>query len=102
MKRVIKIKDFITIKEGLYKPNRFNVIIGQQAAGKSLLVKLDYFLNKIVEDILFQSIVEEYRKTEFKKAIKKQFMKYFNKDIEWDTSKPKGDHRRVFDMSRAN
>mgnify|MGYP003114151927 CR=1 FL=1 len=35
------------------------------------------------------------------KEIANSIAKYANKEIVWDTSKPKGDHRRVFDTSRA-
>lgn len=36
------------------------------------------------------------------KKIAETIAKYVDKEIIWDTSKPKGDHRRVFDMTRAN
>ncbi len=81
MNRKIKVKNFITLKEAIYEPKRFNVIIGQQAVGKSLLVKLDYFLNEVIENILYKAVVEEYRKNEFIKEIKQLFSKYFNKNI---------------------
>ena len=81
MERTIIIKEFITLQDIVYSPKRFNVIIGPQASGKSLLVKLDYFLLEVVDSLLFQAIVEEYRKNVFIKSIKELFSKYFNKNV---------------------
>ena len=35
------------------------------------------------------------------KRIAEAIANYFDKDIEWDITKPTGDSRRVFDMTRA-
>ena len=81
MERTIQIKEFITLHDIIYTPKRFNVIIGPQASGKSLLVKLDYFLLEVADSLLFQAIVEEQRKNVFIKNIKELFSKYFNKNV---------------------
>jgi len=75
------IKNFVVIKEAIYEPKWFNVIIGEQTSGKSLIVKLDYFFKEIVFEELFISIIKQYVKTKFIENIKKRFFKYFNKNL---------------------
>ena len=81
MKRMIEVKNFITLKDVIYEPKRFNVIIGSQASGKSLLVKLDYFLLEVINRLLFQAVVEEQRKNVFIRNIKELFSKYFDRNV---------------------
>ena len=77
MKRELIVKNFVNIKEAVYEPKKFNVIIGEQATGKSLLVKLDYFFNEVIE-FIFSSFPN---KDLIKPIISAMFFKYFNEDI---------------------
>jgi len=78
--RKIEVKDFITIKEALYEPKRFNIIIGPQATGKSLLVKLDYFFSEVFKLIYTYDILFEID-FNFEKEVRKKFFKLFDKNI---------------------
>jgi predicted ATPase len=78
MKRKLVVKNFANIKEAVYEPKKFNVIIGEQATGKSLLVKLDYFFNEVIEFIFTPGFLLDDIKIEYIKSI---FFEYFNEDI---------------------
>jgi len=78
--KIVEIENFVTIKEAIYEPKKFNVIIGPQATGKSLLVKLDYFFNSLLYKIsgfYFFSNDDNI----YKKIISDYFYEIFNKNI---------------------
>ena len=52
----IKINNFLVIKDATFQINKLNIIIGPQANGKSLLVKLSYFFRKLINTIFTDSI----------------------------------------------
>lgn len=59
MKESLTIKNFLTIKEAKLEPKRFNIIIGEQASGKSLVAKLLHFFQTIVPRAFFSYIFSE-------------------------------------------
>ncbi len=77
----IEIENFVTIKKAIYNPKAFNVVIGPQATGKSLLVKLDYFFSSFFDRLsdfyAFSSNIDD----DSKKVIKEYFYEIFNKNI---------------------
>ncbi len=81
MKR-IEIENFVTIKKAIYEPKAFNIVIGPQATGKSLLVKLDYFFSSFlfnISGIYTLQNIQELKTNE--SIIKDYFYRYFNKEI---------------------
>ena len=76
--RRVEVKNFITIKEAIYEPKKFNVIIGPQATGKSLLVKLDYFFSLYLQNIILNPIQTD---NELRDEAKKLFYKFFDNNI---------------------
>jgi predicted ATPase len=79
--RKLSIKNFVSIKNAIYEPKWFNIIIGEQTSGKSLIVKLDYFFREIVIEELYFSVTNKYLKKQFLLSLKKRFFRYFNKEI---------------------
>lgn len=45
----LRIKNFLIIEEADFEIGRFNLIIGSQASGKSIIAKLLYFFRKVIE-----------------------------------------------------
>jgi len=81
MKR-IEIENFVTIKKAIYEPKKFNIVIGPQSTGKSLLVKLDYFFSSFLTRLSsFYAISNVDINYEPKKVIKEYFYEFFNKNI---------------------
>ena len=75
----LKIKEFLIIKNSQFDIGRVNIIIGVQANGKSLLVKLLYLFREVINDIFVISIQNREIKKEFIKRIISSFVKYFPK-----------------------
>jgi len=81
MKR-IEIENFVTIKKAIYEPKKFNIVIGPQSTGKSLLVKLDYFFSSLLfnlSGIYTLQNIQEFKTNE--NITKDYFYRYFNKEI---------------------
>jgi len=76
---ILKINKFLFLENIEYKSKRFNVIIGKQASGKSLIVKLDYFFKEIIflHTTVSNSLKEN--KLEFEERIRRYFTTYFPK-----------------------
>jgi len=76
---ILKINKFLFLENIEYKSKKFNVIIGKQASGKSLIVKLDYFFKEIIFKKTLISILRKETKSEFEENIKNTFELYFPK-----------------------
>ena len=66
------VKNFFTLKEIDIDLSQFNIFIGEQASGKSLLVKLIYYFNENFNKPIFQ-------RKENLRTIKKNLLDNFNK-----------------------
>lgn len=73
----IKIENFLVIKEATFKINKLNVIIGPQANGKSILVKLSYFFKKLINTVFLNSIKDSENVQELIESGKVLFESYF-------------------------
>ncbi len=87
MKR-IEVRNFITIKEAIYEPKKFNIIIGPQATGKSLLVKLNYFFETYLQNLILyplenNALIHTEAKNLFYKFFNKKIVKDYNFSIKY-------------------
>jgi len=72
----LSIRDFSCIIEADIEVKNFNVIIGPQASGKSLISKLIYFFNTINIDQI--EIIKSTKNIEsFSDELKEKFIKWF-------------------------
>lgn len=85
MKKLV-VKNFLVIKDAKFDMGRINIIIGPQANGKSILVKLSYYFKEIISDILLKSIEKGKSKQELLKDCIALFEKYFPKYTWKDTA----------------
>ena len=76
---ILKVEKFLILKKTSFNVKRINVIIGPQANGKSILVKLLYFFREIINDTFLISIKNRDTQKEFTKKIIILFEKYFPK-----------------------
>lgn len=78
MERLI-VTNFLVIKQADFEVGKFNLIIGQQASGKSVLAKLLYFFREFITSTYFNSV----KNFDNKKAVEKRglynFENYFPK-----------------------
>lgn len=82
----IKINNFLVIKDATFQINKLNIIIGPQANGKSLLVKLSYFFRKLINTIFTDSIKNSLSKEELILSTKSLFESYFPSYVWQNTS----------------
>lgn len=73
------VTNFLVIKEAKFNVGRVNVIIGPQANGKSILVKLLYFFREVISEKFLISIKNNESKVYLIKQIEELFEKYFPK-----------------------
>lgn len=73
----IKIENFLVIKEATFEINKLNVIIGPQANGKSVLVKLSYFFKKLINTVFLNTIKDSESIEELIESGKILFENYF-------------------------
>ena len=76
---ILKINNFLVIKEAKFEVKKVNIIIGPQANGKSILVKLLYFFKEIMSVTFLMSVKNNESKQNFIKNIEDLFEKYFPK-----------------------
>jgi len=79
MKETIIIENFGGLKKVEFELKSINIIIGPQASGKSVSVKLMYFFKGFVSEIL-QSILNNETESDLKARQKDKFKKYFPKE----------------------
>lgn len=75
MEKII-IKDFLIFKDIEMPINKFNILIGEQASGKSLLAKLVYFFRSIGRE-MFESTTEGETYEDFIASLNDNFLDYF-------------------------
>ncbi len=71
------IKNFSIFKDIDFTINKFNIVIGEQATGKSLLSKIIFFFQQIVPQLFTFAIIEGKDFDAFEKGIKKDFFAIF-------------------------
>ena len=75
----LQVKNFLVIKSAKFDIGRINIIIGPQANGKSVLVKLLYFFRETISELFLISVKNNEVQKEFIIRIEKSFEKYFPK-----------------------
>ena len=84
----LKIKNFLVIKNAKFDVGKINIIIGPQANGKSILVKLLYLFRETISESFLVSVKNNELQKDFLKKIEESFEKYFphytwkNKDFQ--------------------
>ena len=78
MKEKIAIKNFSVLKNIELELNKINILIGEQATGKTLIAKLVYFF-KTFSDILLDTLIKEMSKDGIKQVIEDDFITIFPK-----------------------
>ena len=73
----LQVENFLVLKEVEFSPNEFTIIIGPQASGKSLVIKLLYFFRKFMRDIYLESIGKGQVKRDVTKEGLFLFEQYF-------------------------
>ena len=76
---ILKVEEFLILKKTSFDVKRINIIIGPQANGKSILVKLLYFFRESINDTFLMSVKNKDTQKEFTKKISVLFEKYFPK-----------------------
>jgi len=71
------IKNFIGIKDLELEINRFNVFIGPQASGKSVIVKLIHFFKSIFQEMENFLSADQNSIEDFSKTLHAKFLNYF-------------------------
>lgn len=96
IERNLIVRGFCGIKEVNLNLRRFNVFVGPQASGKSLLAKLDYFCQEALGQMLVAAAVtgdfEEYRR-----LVDLKFKNYFPPKT-WGKSRPFEIQSRIGDI----
>lgn len=75
----LTVTNFLVIKEAKFNVGKVNIIIGPQANGKSILVKLLYFFREVISEKFLISIKNNESKAHLIKQIEGLFEKYFPK-----------------------
>ncbi|CAA6824909.1 MAG: Unknown protein [uncultured Sulfurovum sp.] len=84
----LRIKNFLVIKNAKFDVGKINIIIGPQANGKSILVKLLYLFRETISESFLISVKNNELQKDFLKKIEESFEKYFphytwkNKDFQ--------------------
>lgn len=73
----IKVNNFLVIKDATFEISKLNIIIGPQANGKSILVKLSYFFRKLVNNIFLNTIKDSESHENLILSSKALFENYF-------------------------
>ncbi len=91
----IKIENFGGLKNLELDVKRINILIGPQASGKSISVKLLYFFKSFISEI-YQSVENEENKRELDNRQKERFINYFPKE-----SWPKATFRIKYELNES-
>ena len=73
----IEINGFLTIDHANFEIRKINVLIGEQAQGKSVIAKLVYFFKNSFSDVFYQSIQKFETKRDIEKKCLIQFEQIF-------------------------
>jgi predicted ATPase len=96
MKELITIENFGGIKFIEFEFKAINILIGPQASGKSITVKLLYFFKTFFSEIL-KSITNNETKRQLDSRHKEKFYNYFPKD-----SWPKGSFKIKYQINKSS
>lgn len=77
MKEKIVIKRFSVLEDIEIDINKINILIGEQATGKSLIAKLVYFFKSEIIGSMMSSIFNSYQKETLREEIRNQFYYLF-------------------------
>ena len=75
----LQVKKFLILKNSNFDVGKINIIIGSQANGKSILVKLLYLFRETISESFLLSVENNELQSEFLKRIEISFEKYFPK-----------------------
>lgn len=75
----LKVKNFLLIKDAFFEVKKLNVIIGNQASGKSIISKLLFYFKEFISSSFLQSIEKDETRTSVLKDGLAQFIEYFPK-----------------------
>lgn len=78
-KEYLRIENFLVIKKAELEVKKINIIIGEQSTGKSIIAKILYFFQDILNSILIPAVINNQNQREFKKNILDEFEKLFPK-----------------------
>lgn len=81
----LSISTFLSIESAVLELKRLTVFIGPQAQGKSVVLKLAYFFERVLEKALIDLVTAEITPSAFAKDALDQFQSYFPK-YAWGTS----------------
>ena len=101
----IVIENFSIIKKMELDVGKFVLLIGPQASGKSLVAKIDYFMNECISTLFVKSLAKAASLAEFEKDIQREFSALFPSylwlDSKFSISRKKG-REFYFTISRSN
>lgn len=75
----LNVTNFLVIKEAKFDVARVNVIIGSQATGKSILIKLLYLFREVISQTFLTFIENQELEEDYFSRIKNSFKEYFPK-----------------------
>jgi predicted ATPase len=78
---ILQVKNFSTIRQANFEVKRFNMIIGPQASGKSVIAKLLYFFRKFITEQFVASIQRQLTKRDVVKEGISKFEEMFPRYI---------------------
>ena len=101
----IIIENFSIIKKMELDISKFILLIGPQASGKSLVAKIDYFMNESISTLFVKNLAKMASLLEFEKDIQREFSVLFPSYL-WIDSKFSISRKRgrdfYFTISRSN
>lgn len=101
----IIIENFSIIKKMELDISKFILLIGPQASGKSLVAKIDYFMNENISTLFVKSLAKAASLLEFEKNVLREFSVLFPSylwvDSKFSISRKKGSDF-YFTISRSN
>lgn len=101
MKEKLTINNFLSISHLVWEPSAYNVITGEMGSGKTICLKLLYFIYEIFNKTVFDNLSENiFLQDIFYLKLKQQFIRIFEID---DSASSTIDYRfedkKVFDLS---
>jgi predicted ATPase len=77
MKEKITIKNFSILKDIEFEINKINILIGEQASGKSLISKLIFFFKRVVLEDMFKTLYDSNKLNDYANEILISFKNIF-------------------------
>lgn len=103
MKEKLTINNFLSIAHLEWEPSAYNVITGEMGSGKTICLKLLYFIYEIFNKTVFDNLSENiFLKDTFYLKLKQQFIKIFEIDNSASSEITYSfEDKNVFDLSIA-